>query len=238
MLEKVAPSVVTERASIDEVYMDISTLVEGELERMGIHLDILGRQNEADVSGPDEFHVGKTCGAEVSEARRDQADAMSRPLPQDAGSPPGDDEPTLHVPEASCGHEVMEDRTITSVQQLLQHVSGCSQVLGAPLTAVEVVDIRLAAGALVAQRLRKAILDQLGYTSSAGIAGNKLLAKIGSARHKPNQQTVVPPRAVHSLMADLPLGKHCWPSAGTSLGPVESTLPGQSEVDHEHGARD
>jgi hypothetical protein len=33
-----------------------------------------------------------------------------------------------------------------------------------------------------------------GFTMSAGIACNKLLAKIGSAMHKPNQQTVVPPR--------------------------------------------
>ena len=29
---------------------------------------------------------------------------------------------------------------------------------------------------------------------SAGIACNKLLAKLASAMHKPNQQTIVPPR--------------------------------------------
>ena len=33
-----------------------------------------------------------------------------------------------------------------------------------------------------------------GFTSSAGIAANKLLAKISSALNKPNQQTLVPPR--------------------------------------------
>ncbi len=33
-----------------------------------------------------------------------------------------------------------------------------------------------------------------GFTSSAGIAANKLLAKISSALNKPNQQTIVPPR--------------------------------------------
>lgn len=33
-----------------------------------------------------------------------------------------------------------------------------------------------------------------GFTCSAGIAANKLLAKVGSALHKPNQQTIVPPR--------------------------------------------
>lgn len=35
-----------------------------------------------------------------------------------------------------------------------------------------------------------------GYTLSAGVASNKLLAKIASGMHKPNQQTVVPPRWV------------------------------------------
>ena len=33
-----------------------------------------------------------------------------------------------------------------------------------------------------------------GFTCSAGIACNKLLAKVASAMNKPNQQTVVPPR--------------------------------------------
>jgi nucleotidyltransferase/DNA polymerase involved in DNA repair len=39
-----------------------------------------------------------------------------------------------------------------------------------------------------------------GYTASAGIAANKLLAKIGSAMHKPAQQTLIPPRAVQHVM--------------------------------------
>ncbi len=33
-----------------------------------------------------------------------------------------------------------------------------------------------------------------GFTCSAGVACNKLLAKVASALNKPNQQTVVPPR--------------------------------------------
>ena len=38
-----------------------------------------------------------------------------------------------------------------------------------------------------------------GYTMSGGIACNKLLAKIASAMHKPNQQTIIPPRQVPSI---------------------------------------
>ena len=38
------------------------------------------------------------------------------------------------------------------------------------------------------------------YTSSAGIAANKLLAKLGSALNKPNLQTVIPPRSALMVM--------------------------------------
>lgn len=55
-------------------------------------------------------------------------------------------------------------------------------------------------GAVVAFRLRTAVSEQLELTVSAGVACNKLLAKIGSARNKPNKQTIVLPRAVEDLM--------------------------------------
>lgn len=68
-------------------------------------------------------------------------------------------------------------------------------------------DVRLACGAMIASRLRGAIQTQCKFTSSAGISYNKLLAKIGSAKNKPNQQTLIRPSAVESLMSELPLRK-------------------------------
>lgn len=44
------------------------------------------------------------------------------------------------------------------------------------------------------------MLQRLGFTFSAGIASNKLLAKLASAMNKPNLQTVVPSSAVPALM--------------------------------------
>jgi len=66
---------------------------------------------------------------------------------------------------------------------------------------------RLAVGAVIADYLRYTIWRELGYTSSAGIAPNKMLAKLGSARNKPNQQTLFPPAAIGAYMASLPLQK-------------------------------
>ncbi|KAI8462258.1 MAG: hypothetical protein J3K34DRAFT_200570 [Monoraphidium minutum] len=89
----------------------------------------------------------------------------------------------------------------------LRQAADLSHLEGGPLDPDASCDTLLAAGALVAARVRAQVLERLGYTCSAGIAGNKLLAKIGSARFKPNQQTLVLPRGVGALMKDMPLPK-------------------------------
>ncbi|GFH33549.1 putative Y-family DNA polymerase, partial [Haematococcus lacustris] len=63
-------------------------------------------------------------------------------------------------------------------------------------------DRRLVVAAAIAKRLRDAVLSDkaCGYTCSAGIAQNKMLAKLGSARNKPAQQTLILPRVVAGLM--------------------------------------
>ncbi|KAJ6662974.1 hypothetical protein lerEdw1_010795, partial [Lerista edwardsae] len=63
--------------------------------------------------------------------------------------------------------------------------------------------IRLAAGSQVAAELREAVHDRLGLTGSAGLASNKLLAKLVSGTFKPNQQTVLLPESRQDLMVSL-----------------------------------
>ena len=63
----------------------------------------------------------------------------------------------------------------------------------------------LVAGALVAAQLRHTIKEKLGYTLSAGVAHNKMLAKHASGMHKPFQQTVVRTIAITELMTSLKL---------------------------------
>ncbi|XP_043931098.1 DNA polymerase iota isoform X2 [Protopterus annectens] len=64
--------------------------------------------------------------------------------------------------------------------------------------------IRLAIGSQIAAEIRAAIHDRLDLTGCAGIASNKLISKLVSGTFKPNQQTVLLPESVLTLMNSLP----------------------------------
>ena len=68
-----------------------------------------------------------------------------------------------------------------------------------------VSDARLALGADACRRARAAVFAKTGYTMSGGIAHNKMLAKLASARNKPNKQTVVSRAAVDEMLEGLPM---------------------------------
>lgn len=74
---------------------------------------------------------------------------------------------------------------------------------------------RMIAGALVAKKLRQQIFESTGITCCAGVAHNKLLAKLVSGYYKPNQQTVLFPWLVHHLMNSLDSAKSI-PGIGSS----------------------
>uniref|UniRef100_A0A336KAY3 CSON005751 protein n=1 Tax=Culicoides sonorensis TaxID=179676 RepID=A0A336KAY3_CULSO len=60
---------------------------------------------------------------------------------------------------------------------------------------------RLKIGTKIAKELRQALFDRLGITSCAGIAHNKLLAKLVGAQNKPNKQTVIFPHQSTSFLS-------------------------------------
>ncbi|CAM9202039.1 unnamed protein product [Phaeothamnion confervicola] len=66
---------------------------------------------------------------------------------------------------------------------------------------------RLAAASQIAGELRRGLLEELGYTCCAGIAYNKLAAKLATELHKPNQQTTLLPQYVPTILAALPARK-------------------------------
>lgn len=77
-------------------------------------------------------------------------------------------------------------------------------------------DRRLRVGTQIASEIRDGLERNLKLTSCAGIAHNKLLAKLAGAVHKPNQQTVVFPRKTMELMLSLRTANKI-PGIGTAL---------------------
>lgn len=63
-------------------------------------------------------------------------------------------------------------------------------------------DVAILLGSEIVRTVRAAIRERLRYTCSAGIARNKMIAKLGSAYKKPNQQTIVRNRAIQHFLGD------------------------------------
>ena len=61
-------------------------------------------------------------------------------------------------------------------------------------------DITMIIGSEIVRTLRAFVRDELKYTCSAGIARNKMLAKLGAGANKPNAQTVVRNRAIQQFL--------------------------------------
>lgn len=62
-------------------------------------------------------------------------------------------------------------------------------------------DVVMNIGSEIVRGLRKTIKERLKYTCSAGIARNKMMAKLGAGYKKPNQQTIVRNRAVQHFLS-------------------------------------
>lgn len=62
-------------------------------------------------------------------------------------------------------------------------------------------------GSAIAREVRAQIREETGLTASAGIAGNKLIAKVASDWEKPDGQFEVTGEAVAGFMRELPVGK-------------------------------
>lgn len=68
-------------------------------------------------------------------------------------------------------------------------------------------DLAMLIGSEIVRTVRAAIRERLKYTCSAGVARNKMLAKLGSAHKKPNQQTIVRNRALQHFLGDFKFTK-------------------------------
>ncbi|KAM5222319.1 DNA polymerase iota [Ctenodactylus gundi] len=69
-----------------------------------------------------------------------------------------------------------------------------------PVNLHDTMHLRLLVGSQIAAEMRKAMYNQLGLTGCAGVASNKLLAKLVSGIFKPNQQTVLLPENCQDII--------------------------------------
>ncbi|XP_072032430.1 DNA polymerase eta-like [Amphiura filiformis] len=68
-------------------------------------------------------------------------------------------------------------------------------------------ELQLSIGAIIAEEMRAAVLKQTGFNCSAGISGNKSLAKLSCGLHKPRKQTILPQVSIPILFQTMPLHK-------------------------------
>ena len=74
-----------------------------------------------------------------------------------------------------------------------------------PVNGSDACETLLRIGSAVALEARQLIAHTAGYRTSAGVACNKLLAKLASGLHKPDDQTVMLPMAAAAFVAALPV---------------------------------
>ena len=86
----------------------------------------------------------------------------------------------------------------------LTELLGSTHVVGS-LDPLCTTDVGLAVASHFVNILRAQVQEKLSFTVSAGIAQNKLLAKIGSSRNKPNKQTLIPLHMTPQVLRTLAL---------------------------------
>ncbi|EXJ79803.1 DNA polymerase eta subunit [Capronia epimyces CBS 606.96] len=96
-------------------------------------------------------------------------------------------------------------------------------------------DVAMNVGAEIVRHVRHTIYERLKYTCSAGIARNKMMAKLGAGYKKPNQQTIVRNRAVQHFLSGFKftkirnlggkLGEHVVDTFGTDEVTELLTIP-------------
>lgn len=91
-----------------------------------------------------------------------------------------------------------------------KHIDECDRV------AYSKSKLRLLTGACIVNEIRRAVKEKTNYECSAGIAHNKIIAKLCCGFNKPNKQTVVPIDSVAGLFTKLEINK--VKSLGGKLG--------------------
>ncbi|XP_039996080.1 DNA polymerase eta isoform X2 [Xiphias gladius] len=101
-----------------------------------------------------------------------------------------------------------EDAVLDKEEQRSRGVQQWLESLPVPLSGEQSsADLQLTVGALIVEEMRSAVEKHTGFSCSAGISHNKVLAKLACGLNKPNRQTVLPLDSVTELFNSLPISK-------------------------------
>ncbi|XP_030051721.1 DNA polymerase eta isoform X2 [Microcaecilia unicolor] len=155
--------------------------------------------------------------ASIDEAYVDLTSAIQDRLRKEKASPfSADLLPSTYIQGFPCS--AWKGVEQSSKEELRQH--GLHQWLTSlPLEDTSCPDLHLAVGAVIVEEMRAAIEAETSFQCSAGIAHNKMLAKLACGLNKPNRQTVIPQGSVPELFSQLPISKirHLGGKLGASV---------------------
>ena len=199
------PACIVELSSIDEVYLDVTAEAAKWLEQADSEL-FLPEAIQTLLAIPSMIAGDDT--AEVLMSRRQISKGHS-----------GTEMLAASYSNVNSSNNVNNDPNSEQVPVLM------SSWFARPASQWSTEDKLMLCGALVINQLRRAVFEELGFTCSAGIANNKMLAKLSSAMHKPNKQTLAPACVIPALMKDLPYSR--IQGLGGKLGTTIETLYGE-----------
>lgn len=214
LLEAAAGSENVEKAGLDEAFIDVTGIV-SDIRKIllseSAHFtmeDVMGHAKEC--VNLESFQQHQLRAAQAERKKRlekwfaeypdkcimeDEAFALSEEKVEDFRNAPHKWIQIEEKPKWWCiPHTVLSERNDT-------------MNISAKFNSKSFLDQSIILGAHVAQRLRDTILQRLGYTTGVGVAHNKMLAKVGSARNKPDQQTLITSQCINQVMHDLPIDK-------------------------------
>ncbi|KAK4047138.1 N-acetyltransferase eso1 [Microbotryomycetes sp. JL201] len=188
---------VVEKASIDESYLDVTMPVRAELLKRFPKLGQLPPGADLDSPLPTPAELGvKLDWPTVGNLVPIEGQAKEE-LPK----PPDKETGTLKDTTST-------DQAVTKLDGLREQVSDAVQAdLPEDEPELSWSDVALYLGAEIVKKCRSAVEERLGYTCSAGIAPNKMLAKLCSAWKKPNNQTVLRRAAIPAFLRPMPFQK-------------------------------
>jgi DNA polymerase eta len=201
---------IVEKASIDESFLDLTSLVRNELLQLYPTLkqppedSLLGLDTPLPL--PSELGIEEVEWEELGNLvpRNGQKKEKGKRLNKDG----------TELPPSSSPAKPANNQVESSLKEGEGEEEGAVEEEGEedvepPLTWS---DLALSLGAAIVSKIRSETHTRLGYTCSAGIAPNKMLAKLCSAWKKPNAQVSLPSLCLSNVV---------WKRADTSMISVD-----------------